>query len=211
MEADPEGWVSSPLSAIGGLPPSCAGYGIGTVGNFRVSGHRTQDTAQDSTGHRPVRCRTREHQHHQHNQHQQGLWPGAGDMPCLGCLFLRSHPLRPGTLTYPVTRPSPLELSLLSGGPPLAPAAAWLRGTPPSDPLPSHRGRLRNDTLTAMRSLRQKAAEARCEEVGGRAWAQREMHRPQRASWDGWGHRGQGQDRGGLSVSLRRTHLCAFT
>lgn len=31
MEADPEGWVSRPLSATSGLPPSCAGCG------FRVS------------------------------------------------------------------------------------------------------------------------------------------------------------------------------
>jgi len=78
-------------------------------------------------------------------------------MPCLGCLFLRSHPLRPGTLTYPVTRPSPLELSPLSGGLLLAPATAWLRGTPPRAHPRCNRDGLRNDTLTAMRSLRQKA------------------------------------------------------
>lgn len=91
---------------------------------------------EDSTGHRPVGLGSTSTAPQPQASTNKACGLGPGEMPCLGCLFLRSHPLRPGTLTYPVTRPSPLETQPFERRAPIGPGGSLASRHSPLGPTP---------------------------------------------------------------------------
>lgn len=143
MEADPEGWVSSPLSATSGLPPSCAGCGRWNrdSGQFQsLPGHRTQDTAQDSTGHRPVGLgSTSTSTAPQPAPTRPGAWGRRHALPWLPLPPLTPSPPRHADLSGHQALPA--RTQPFGQRPPIGHGGSLASRHSPSDPLPSHRGR----------------------------------------------------------------------